>query len=263
MAVSVNSPAANNRLVLDEHQNAQETARTMVPVNQVMSAHELRELSLFAKLDEPAVEGIVAQARRLSAERGEHLIRRGDHLDGMYAVLEGTLKIYLLSCNGDERVIRVVQPGDCFGEAIMFNAIPSPVFVQAVTQSQLYFLPRDAVYDALRGQPDFTFNMLQALSRLLQELIEDLETCCMQNARQRVVHYLLNHSGGIRSPQRVVLPASKMVVASTLSLSAETFSRELHKLVREGLISVERRTIHIKNLELLTGLAERGRLESK
>jgi CRP/FNR family transcriptional regulator, dissimilatory nitrate respiration regulator len=225
----------------------------------LLTADQLRALPLFATLAPEAASAVVSQARGVEVPRGELLVRRGQRLDGMYTVLEGTLKIYLLSCNGDERVIRVVQPGDCFGEAIMFNAIPSPVFVQVLTRAHVCFLPRDAVYDALRRQPEFTFGMLQALSHLLQELIGDLEACCTQNARQRVAHYLLQQARGARRAQRVVLPASKMVVASTLSLSAETFSRELHGLARDGIIRVQRRTILLLDKEGLTACAHQGR----
>jgi CRP-like cAMP-binding protein len=49
----------------------------------------------------------------------------------------------------------------------------------------------------------------------------------------------------------VVLPASKALVASTLNLTAETFSRELHELARRDLVQVDRRTLRIPSLRRL------------
>jgi CRP-like cAMP-binding protein len=59
--------------------------------------------------------------------------------------------------------------------------------------------------------------------------------------------------GGDRTGDRaqVVLPVSKAVVASSLNLTPETFSRELHELARQGLIQVDRRTVHIPSLNQL------------
>ena len=88
--------------------------------------------------------------------------------------------------------------------------------------------------------------MLRSMSALMRELIGDLENCCLRNARQRVIHFLLNEAQSSSPPYEVVmLPSSKAVVASTLNLSAETFSRELHQLAREGLIAIDRRTVHL------------------
>ncbi|MFM1892810.1 MAG: hypothetical protein RLZ44_1887, partial [Pseudomonadota bacterium] len=170
------------------------------------------------------------------------------------------LKIYLLACNGSERVIRLLTPGDCFGEAIMFNDFPSPVFVETLSETQVCFFPKEHVYQALAAQPKFTFAMLRNLSHMLGELVNDLEACCMQNARQRLAHYLLcNATENAAQVRTVELPASKVVVASTLNLSAETFSRELHQMAHEGLIEVQRRSITLRDPQGLKAVAEQGR----
>ena len=223
----------------------------------------VRTLPLFAELEDSALEQIAGAARALEVKRGAAIIERGSRLDGFYGVYEGQLKIYLLSCNGAERIVRLMNPGDCFGEAIMFMGIPSPVFVQALSDTQLCYFPKDSVYTALAGQPDFTFAMLQGLSRMLAELIQDLEACCMQNAQQRIAHYLLCNYEATRDGRAAVqLPASKAIVASTLNISAETFSRELHQLARDGMIAVQRRTIFLTDMDGLRTLAERGRAET-
>jgi CRP-like cAMP-binding protein len=43
----------------------------------------------------------------------------------------------------------------------------------------------------------------------------------------------------------VTLPAGKAVIASALSLTPETFSRELRRLVEQNLISVHRNSIYV------------------
>lgn len=48
-----------------------------------------------------------------------------------------------------------------------------------------------------------------------------------------------------------ILAGIKAMLASSLNLSAETFSRELHSLSEMGLIRVERTAIHVYDLEQL------------
>ncbi|MBO0615310.1 winged helix-turn-helix domain-containing protein [Thiothrix fructosivorans] len=78
--------------------------------------------------------------------------------------------------------------------------------------------------------------------------------CCLRNAHQRVNDFLLKNVkplGRSRSQGVVSLPVSKAMLASSLNLSAETFSRELHNLSEMGLIRVERTAIHVYDLEQL------------
>ena len=222
-----------------------------------LDADLLKELSLFADLDRAQVEAIARGGWLQEEPRATRILSRGDYLDGLYAVLEGHLKLYMLSCNGDERVLRILGPGDSFGEAIMFNSIPSPVFVETLCAVNLAYLPRQVISDALVRSPDFTAAMLRGMSALMRELITDLETCCLQNALQRTVSYLLRSAADRPPPHlEVCLPAPKSVIASTLNISAETFSRELHRLQDEGYIEINRRTIYLRDRDGLIALAE-------
>ena len=230
--------------------------KTQVDIDQI------RHFSLFKRLDISAADRLAQQARTRMVRKGEMVLKRGQVLDGLFTVLEGKLKIYLLSCNGSERIIRLLSPGDSFGEVIMFNEIASPVFVQGLASSRLAYFPRESVYEMLASRPQFTIAMVQSLSHMLHEMIADLESCCMQNARQRLAHYLVCRAhSGTTPPEILQLPASKAIVASTLNLSAETFSRELHQLARDGLISVDRRQIRIDDVEALKALAQHGDID--
>ncbi|MCB1774756.1 MAG: Crp/Fnr family transcriptional regulator [Gammaproteobacteria bacterium] len=218
---------------------------------------DLGRQALFAGLAEANLARIAEAGSIIDVKRGERVLSRGDRLDGLYVLLSGSLKLYVLSCGGDERVLRVLAPGDSFGEAIMFNRIPSPVFVESLASARLAFFPREVITDVLVRAPDFTDTMLRSMSNLMHQLIQDLETCCLHNALQRTVHYLLRKADAAPTPHvEVQLPASKAVVASMLNMSAETFSRELHRLQDEGLIEINRRVIYLRSRDGLIDLAQ-------
>lgn len=224
----------------------------------------LREQQLFGQLDAPTVEALARGGWFVEKDRAARILGRGDRLDGMYTVFDGRLKLYMLSCSGDERVLRVLQPGDSFGEAIMFNEIPSPVFVETLTAVRLGFFPREIINEALARDPGFMMSMLRSMSAIMRQLIHDLETCCLQSAVQRIVNYLLREAQAAPPPRRVVrLPAPKAVIASTLDISAETFSRELHRLQDAGYIAIDRRTIRLRDTDALTALASGARLTGR
>ena len=225
---------------------------TGVPVD----LDRLGEQSLFRDLDRKCVESLARGGWTVEKRRATRILGRGDCLDGLYTVFEGSLKLYMLSCNGDERVLRILRPGDTFGEAIMFNEIPSPVFVETLSPVRLGYFPRQIITKALSSDPKFTTSMLRSMSAIMSQLIRDLETCCMQSALQRTVNYLLREADAAPPPHvEIQLPAPKAVVASTLNISAETFSRELHRLKDQGLIEINRRTIYMRDRDGLLSAA--------
>ncbi|MCB1775205.1 MAG: Crp/Fnr family transcriptional regulator [Gammaproteobacteria bacterium] len=219
-----------------------------------INAEALRQLPLFRQLDAQTVTTIADAGRALNVARTARILNRGDNLDGFYVVFAGSLKMYILSCDGAERILRILRTGDSFGEAMMFNGFDSPVFVDALTDSQVAYIPHRLVADVLAQNPVFIESMFRGMSRLLLDFVRDIESCCLMNAKQRTVAYLLRlaeHRGP--HDQQVTLPASKWVVASMLNLAPETFSRELHRLQADGLIEIVRRTIHVRDM---TGLME-------
>lgn len=209
---------------------------------------QLRGAALLAGLESERVDRLAQQGWTVRHPRAARVLSRGDSLDGLYVVLSGKLKLFMLSCAGDERVLRIMQAGDSFGEAIMFNRIPSPVFVDTLAASELAYLPSTVITESLVKDPDFVWSMLRSMGGLMAGLIGDLETCCLQSARQRTVGYLLREAELTPPPHiEVQLPAAKVTVASSLDLSAETFSRELHRLQELGVIEISRRIIYIRD----------------
>lgn len=227
----------------------------MSTVRPQLDPGQLADTPLFEHLEERRVQAIARGGWSVELRRGARVLARGELLDGLYLVLEGRLKLYMLSCSGDERVLRVMQPGDSFGEALMFNAMPSPVFVDALSAGLLAFLPRDTVQTALASDPEFTRAMLRSMSVLMRHLISDLEACCLQSAAQRIAAYLrreFDAAGG----HVIDLPAAKAVVASSLNVSAETFSRELHQLRLDGIIAIDKRRLTLLDGAGLAVLAD-------
>jgi CRP-like cAMP-binding protein len=102
--------------------------------------------------------------------------------------------------------------------------------------------------------------MLADLSRRLTGLIREIEAVTLHSGARRVVDYLLTSPAAVKSraaheDATVSLPASKGTIASLLSVTPEHFSRILHELQARGLISVERRHIHILDAQGLASYA--------
>jgi CRP-like cAMP-binding protein len=230
--------------------NADDREKTCLPL--------LETASGFTAIPSEALRFVAGGCHTRTAARDRVLCEKGERTDGFFVVVSGRIKLSILSVDGGERVLDVVLPGHTFGEAAALLDQPCPLHAQALVDSRLLFVSLPRVREAMLRWPEVATLMLAIVAQRVQRLTADLEACCLHSATQRVAGFLLREAvsePGDPDRARVTLPAAKTIIASSLNLSAETFSRELHGLARQGLVEVQRRAIHVPSLLRLRGPA--------
>lgn len=196
-----------------------------------------------------------ADTRRVYAQKGEVVFRRGEPCEGFWIVLYGQVKLLVTSPQGMEKVIEIIGPGQTFGEAIMFMDVPYVVSAQTLADSLLLHVSKRTVFAELERNPAFARKMLAGLSRRLHGLIRDVESYSMRSGSERVIGFLMRidslDNGEESNEATVTLPASKVTIASRLNLTPEHFSRILHDLSAAGLIEVSGKSIRVPDLQRL------------
>lgn len=212
-------------------------------------ARLLAELPLFQQLRDREIACLAAETREIKLLKGQILFQKGDPLDGFYVVIEGQIKLAFSSPQGHEKVVSMVGPKGSFGEAVMFMEIPCPVFTQALEDSWLLYIAKQAIFAAINRDSAFAHLMLAGLSMRLHTLINDVEDYSLRSSTQRVIGFLLELGGTLADGRAEFdLPASKYVIASRLNLTPETLSRILHTLHEAGLIAVKNKHIAIPDV---------------
>jgi CRP/FNR family transcriptional regulator, dissimilatory nitrate respiration regulator len=208
----------------------------------------LKRLPLFDDFNAEELSVIAAGTTEVHATRGEPIFHRGDTCHGFYSVVYGQVKLGFLSPQGNEKIIEIVGAGHSFGEALMFMERPYIVNAHALGDSLLLHISKTVVFNELERSPAFARRMLAGMSRRLHGLISDVESYSLRSGSQRIVSYLLNEPA---SGERVLLSASKKLIASRLNLTPEYFSRVLHELVSRGMIALRGREVTILDKDRL------------
>jgi CRP-like cAMP-binding protein len=216
----------------------------------------LARLPLFQELTAEQIAHIAAQAREKRLAKGEMLFQKGDPSRGFYLIIFGQIKLAFPSSTGNEKVVDILGPKQSFGEAVMFMDRPYPVFAEAIADTLLLHVAKDAVFELLLNDPSFARHMLAGLSMRLHSLVQDVESYSLRSSAQRVIGYLLQHcpnesNGKCTGSIDITLPTSKQIIASRLYLTPETLSRIFHDLAEARLISVQGKQITINDLKRL------------
>ena len=217
----------------------------------------LSVLALFSDLSLEERERIAqgCQLRRLS--RGDMVFRMGEACEAFHVVVLGQVKLYVASPSGQEKVIELVGAGSSFAEAMMFLEKPYIINAQALVDTLLISVSKQAVFSEIERDPRFCKHMLAGISRRLHGLVQDVEGYALHSGMQRLIGYLLRDvedtDAATIGVVTVSLPVSKATIASRLSLTPEYFSRVLHELEAEGLIAIDKREIRILDVQRLAG----------
>lgn len=217
----------------------------------------LGDLPLFNGVNSAVVARIANSSNELDAPRGATVFRRGQPATGMHILVSGQVKLTLRSSNGDERIMEVVGGGQTFGEAAMFLGRPYLADAETVVESNLLHVDRDTLLAEIRSDPEFSQQVIANLSERLYRHVANLEICMLSSGVRRVIRYLLNHEAEDRfdGALHVTLPTKKWIIASSLNLTQEHFSRILHALVRDDLIQVDGRQVCIPDATRLRAYA--------
>ncbi len=209
----------------------------------------LSVLPLFNDLSQPELRHVAAGSTLRRLVRGDMVFRVGEPCNEFHVVVTGQVKLFVLSPSGQEKVVELISDGPSFAEAIMFTDRPYFLSAQALTDSVMLTVSKQAVIDEIARDHRFALRMLGGMSRRLHGLVHDVEAYSLHSGLQRVIGYLLRDQhiddcepGAVRT---VSLPVSKATIASRLSLTPEYFSRVLHELESRGLIEIDRREIRI------------------
>jgi CRP/FNR family transcriptional regulator, dissimilatory nitrate respiration regulator len=214
---------------------------------QIKTQAFLANLAMFSEMSAAELDRIAGRTQSLYALKGELIFRQGDPCNGLHALVYGQVKLAVNSPQGLEKVIEIVRPGQSFGEALMFLDRPYIVFAQALSDSMLLHVAKDAVLDELARDPGFARRMLSGLSKRLHGLVRDVEAYSLRSSHERLIGYLLAELPADAGPgsAEVTLDPGKGVIASRLNMTPEHFSRILHELGDAGLIEIRGRTVYI------------------
>lgn len=225
---------------------------------------------MFDGLDQEHVRYLAEQSRPIFLPAGQVLFRRGTPSTGFYMVRDGRMQLSVSNSEGVVKVLEILGPGSAFGHAVMFLHEPYPVDATALADTDLVFVPAEAVDRVLDGDPAMARIMLASMARRLQSKVQDIAMLSLQSATQRIIAYMLGAvgagsydlAGGAgsatapgQSSTSVELPALKQVLASRLGMTPETFSRAMRTLSAEGLIRVDRSVVEIADVGALDAYA--------
>jgi CRP-like cAMP-binding protein len=98
-----------------------------------------------------------------SFKQGETIFKEGDAADCMFAVIEGTVEIYLRGA-----VVEAVAPGGVFGEMALIDRQPRSATAVAATDTGIAAISEKRFLRLVELTPRFALQMMQVITERLR-----------------------------------------------------------------------------------------------
>lgn len=205
---------------------------------------------LFANMSESDQDAVLALASSHRYAAGTAVFEQGESAGYFYVLLSGRLRVTQVDRNGQQTIIRMINPGDLFGIARAMKRIDYPGTATAVTDSVALQWPMD-VWDTLTEQhPRLSINAMQTIGQRLQEAHTRLRELSTEEVERRVAHAVLRlaNQGGKKEADgiRIDFPISKQDIAEMTGTTLHTVSRILSAWERAGLVQGGRQKLLIR-----------------
>ena len=131
-------------------------------------AKGLRQVPFFQSLEDFQLQHLIKRGKHVSLESEAVVFRRGDAGNCMYVILSGQIQIYLEGAEGRTAVLRVLEPGDFFGEMSLLDGGARSANARAVSSCELFILERAAFLDLLTTSPELLSKVFAGLTERLR-----------------------------------------------------------------------------------------------
>ncbi len=205
----------------------------------------IRRTPLLGGLDRATLLLLLEQAAVRRFERNAVLFQQDEPAACFYIVLDGWVRLYRETAEGQESTIAILTRGESFAEATMFLGGTYPVTAAVVDGARLLTIRAQPFLHQLHANPDLALRMLASMSVHLRRLVRQVEQLTVRSSTERLAEFLLRLAPAHGGSATIELPWDKALVATRLGMRPETLSRSLAKLrdlgveARGGRITVQ------------------------
>ena len=210
----------------------------------------------FAGLSSTVADALLAVAMPMRLAPGEFVFQQGDRIpeDGpaFFGVVTGLLKVQILSPEGKEAILAIIEPGNWVGEVGVLDGVPRTSSAVAMADTGVLAVS-GARFTELMQHGEFARAIARMVAGRLRLAYGVMSDSALLSMRKRVARrlLLLAHGDISLSEGKTTLSISQEVVAMLLGISRPTLNKELHALSELGAIELRYSKIHIKDMGIL------------
>src|SRR5271163_553759 len=175
----------------------------------------------------------------LEFHKNQHVFEQGDVADTVFYIQKGKVKLTVVSDQGKEAVVAILEPGQFFGEGCMNGHALRIATTTAMEDCLITAITKAAMIAAIHDKPKFSELFMAYLLTRNSRIEEDLIDQLFNSSERRLARMLLllAHFGKEGSPQPILVDISQETLAEMIGTTRSRVSFFMNKFRKLGLIS--------------------------
>lgn len=152
----------------------------------------LGRTALFGSLSEADRQAVAGRMRRVQFEPDQMIFSRGDPGRDIYLVIEGRIRLSVLSSDGRELSLDHAASGSVFGEIATLDGGERTAGATAITRVQAMALPQRALMEIIESNPKVALAAIRFLCTRLRDTDQRLEAIALHRIEVRLARLMLS-----------------------------------------------------------------------
>lgn len=220
----------------------------------------LRKIPLLADLTDEEIVRVKQDLRFRQYSKRDIVLHKGGHGDGLMFLLSGQAQVIDVTEDGRAIGLRMLAPGDFFGEIALINNSTRSASVVAMSNVLVAFLPAATAMHLFSHSPSVANQMLRHLAQKIQRDSEFRSLLSINNTAKRIYTYLAlmqkNKQPEPGAPFVVENLPTHQDIANMINTSRETVTRALAALAQQGIVQKDANRLIIVKPDALQKLVQ-------
>jgi CRP/FNR family transcriptional regulator, cyclic AMP receptor protein len=207
----------------------------------------LRNVPLFASLDDAHCALLAQHVQRRTYPRGATIIEAGEATQSLHLIVTGRAQVVMTDSKGAVVILAILRPGEHFGEMGLLDEHPRSASVVAREPCEVLALGKEQFAACMKDNFELAMTVTRGLVKRLRNADNRIGSLALLDVYGRVAQLLLQESETIDGRRVVVGKYSKQDIARMIGASRERVSRVMTDLQKRGFIEVRRAMIVLRD----------------
>lgn len=187
----------------------------------------LKDIYLFSYMNDDELERLVQICSIHAYKKDACLFMKGDRSDHLLILIEGVVSVFKHDDKGNEIIMGLFTPYSLLAEPAILKNIPFPSTAVFRSDGAVMKIRLDKFKELFLRDPHISYEIIQSLLDKIQLLQQNIHLNIASSAKEKILLFYQNNT----SPETAL---KQYEIASILNMTAETFSRNVKRLLQEG-----------------------------
>ncbi|GIT98484.1 Crp/Fnr family transcriptional regulator [Sulfurovum sp. TSL1] len=186
----------------------------------------LKQISLFSALTEKELSELATVTHISDYEKDSIVFTQGEISNNVMILIDGVVSVYKHDSKGNEVVIGYFNRYALLAEAATLRKTPLPSSARFQTDGSILKISLDGFERFLLSHTSLSYAIIQSLLEKIDLLQQNIHFNLAATSKEKVLNFYQKNP-------KLALDLKQYEIASILSMTPETLSRNISKLLKE------------------------------